>query len=160
MGGRYAQSLILYGVSLQTGLLGAEQECFTWNIFHADFLYFSAFSVLVALIVGRTIQLKCRFPAQPIWIQRFNFALPVFLDVWLVFTYKYHFKYPKSIKTETFNRVSLSASFWLNFRNRQCRVEKCRTNFLEIYKKFRYNEVRILFLARLRCWAGGISNSA
>ena len=68
--------------------------------------------------------------------------------------------YPKAQKTETLGWESLSGSYWFSNHNRKYRVEKCRTNFLAVYKIFRYNKVRILFLARPRCWAGGISNSA
>ena len=55
--------------------------------FYSNFLSFSAFSVLVALIVGRTIQPKCQFSAQPIGIPEFYFTLPVFVNLRTIFTF-------------------------------------------------------------------------
>ena len=48
------------------------------TFFAPIFLSFSVISVLAALIVGRTIQPKCWFSAQPIAFPGFHFALSTF----------------------------------------------------------------------------------
>ena len=69
MGGRFAQSSFSYGWSKNVS-----RETF----FAPIFLRFSVFSVLVALLGGWIIQRKCRFSAQPIDFQGFDFSPCVF----------------------------------------------------------------------------------
>ena len=97
MGGRYAHASVSGIVALYSAIENAQKKavgtptaggppnCFSWltNVSRETFLaliflLFPAFSVLVALIGGWTIQPKCRFFSQPIGIRGFYFALSFF----------------------------------------------------------------------------------